>query len=208
MGSGEADRVRELFAAYHAEQRDPSDDELDAALGIPSHAQRWTPRQDTAIQARYTGESTVNVLTPYAICRGLFRELNVSADDLVIDLGCASGRVVLYGALVTDARFRGVELVAERAQQGIDAAERLGLTKVQFVVGNALDEDLSRGNVFYLFRPFSERTEAAVVAELHAQGRRRPITVATHRLQPSLFDPQVFTSTPFGALVLYRTAGL
>jgi precorrin-6B methylase 2 len=195
----------ELIDAYHREERDADDDALDAALGIPAQRWRHRPGRDAALQAEHVGESIVDVPTPYEICRRIFSSVTLESHDLFIDLGCAAGRVVLYGALVTTARFRGIELIAERAAIATEAARRLELDRVEIIEGDVLDQDFGAGTVFYAFRPFSVETEAKVLERLHAEARRRAITVVTHRLQPSLFDLTVFERTDHGALQVLRS---
>jgi hypothetical protein len=196
---------RELIDAYHREESDADDDTLDAALGIPAQRWRHQPGRDAALQVDYVGESIVDVPTPYEICRRIFASVMLDSNDLFIDLGCAAGRVVLYGALVTPARFRGIELVAERAAIATDAARRLELDRVEIIDGDVLDQDFGDGTVFYAFRPFSVETEAKVLDRLHEEARRRAITVVTHRLQPSLFDLTVFERVDHGALQVLRS---
>ena len=125
--------------------------------------------------------------------------------DLVVDLGCGGGRLVLYGALCTPARFLGVELIEPRCAAAQRAAARLSLTRVEIVQGNALDLELEPGTIFYLFRPFSSETEATVLGRLHDLAHRRAITVAAYRLLPTLFDSTVFDCTAIGDLRVYRS---
>ena len=198
----------ERVRAFHRGALDLSDEQLDAALGLGNQSWRWNPKRDDALQKRHPGESIVNVATPYAVCRRLFASLALQDDDVVFDLGCGEGRVVLYGAVTTAARFVGLELVQERAEAARQTAAELQLERVSIVHTNALDHDLSNATVLYAFRPFSIVTEAAMLAQLHRLGRQRMLTVATHRLQPSLFDANVFERSLDGALVLYRSRGV
>lgn len=196
----------ELVGAYQREAMEVGDDELDAALGIT--AGRWRPEvaRDSAIQARFPGESIVNVATPYAVCRNLFARLELEPDEVFLDMGCGDGRVLLYGALWCGAaRFRGVELVAERVERLRTAASALGLTNVEGVHGNILHQDIDDVAVFYAHRPFSVETEQAVLDMLHREARKRSITVVTNRLQPSLFDPNLFERDGRNTLVFYRS---
>lgn len=194
-----------LFRAYHREERSLSDDELDRALGLgpPQHDVRSS--YDANLEARFVGESVVYLPTPYSICRAFFHATGPAKHDLVLDLGCGVGRLLLYGALTTEARFRGVEIVERRFRQGSQAATRLGLGQVEIIRGNVLDQDLEEVTVFYLFRPFSEATEAEVLTRLCALGRRRVITVGAYRLPPALLDPAVFEERGQGDLRIYRS---
>jgi predicted RNA methylase len=195
----------ELVRAYHRGEGEVADAQLDAALGLPAQCFELLPDRDRALAQRHPGESTVDVATPFDVCRGLFAQLSLGADDVFFDLGCAAGRVVLYGAAVTPARFVGIELVQERAELARGAADRFGQARVRIVTGNVLEQDLSEATVIYAFRPFSVETEASVLERVHHLAAQRPITVAAHRLQPSLFDAAVFDRAGDGALVILRS---
>jgi SAM-dependent methyltransferase len=194
--------ARKVIGAYHRGEREVSGGQLDAALGL---APRARPDEQQRAERAHRGQSTVDVPTPYAICRGLFQALALGEDDTFVDLGCGTGRVILYGALVTPARFEGVELVASRAAAARAAARRLDLDRVRAIAGDAQDADLSRGTVFYAFRPFSEAVQKRVLDRLHVVARGRPITVAAHRLRPASFDPDTFRCVSSGALLILRS---
>ena len=140
------------------------------------------------------------------MARDLFDVLRPSATDVVVDLGCATGRVVLYGGVVTEAQLLGIEIVEERAAVGATAAGALGLSpRVTVAAGNVLDHDLGRATIVYMFRPFGEATEAAVVRRLHDEARRRSLTVATMRMARVAFDPDVFEPVATGTLTIHRS---
>lgn len=193
----------ELVRGYHREALDPSDAELDRALGLRPLCEPFDPAGDAALQARHRGESVANLATPYPICRDVMRTLRLTAEDVVVDLGCAEGRVVLYGALTTPARFIGIELVEARAMIAAEAAR--GVDRVTIIAGNALDHDFAVGSVFYLFRPFSEDSEALVMQRFHEQATARRITVVTLRLPPGRFDPALFEPAGFSMLQIHRS---
>ena len=202
-------QVQQLFRDYHQERRDASEGDLDDALGLPSGGFRFDAAEAMETQGRHPGESIVNVATPYVICRGLIQAIAPGPNDRVLDLGCGDGRVVVYGALVCQATFLGVELVEERAANGRRAIEWLALSNASVVAGNVLDERFveafERATVFYAFRPFSVESEEQVLARLHQQGRRRRITVVIHRMQPSVMDAAVFERVAIGTLCVFRS---
>ncbi|RLB61426.1 MAG: hypothetical protein DRI90_11375 [Deltaproteobacteria bacterium] len=179
--------------------------ELDAALGLGEERQMMASSYDPRLESAHATESVVYLPTPYPVCRALFHTTAPQSRDLVVDLGCGSGRLVLYGALCTSARFLGVELIGQRCAAGQRTVTRLSLGQVEIVEGNVLDLDLEPGTLFYLFRPFSKETETTMMTRLHNLARRRAITVAAYRLLPTLFDPQIFDCTVIGDLRIYRS---
>ncbi len=196
---------RALFRSYHLEERAVAEDELDRALGLAEERRAVASSYDRALEKAHASESVVYLATPYPVCRALFHAVAPQSRDVVVDLGCGSGRLVLYGALCTPARFLGIELVESRCTAAQQAAARLSLAEVEVVQANALDLDLEVGTIFYLFRPFSSETETTVLGRLHDLARRRAITVAAYRLLPTLFDSTVFDCTTIGDLRVYRS---
>jgi hypothetical protein len=195
-----------LVRAFHRGEIEPGDTALDVALGLPPRRPTGQPFEDLALTERHPGESFADLPTPYPVARGLFEMLALGADDVLLDLGCAEGRVILYGAVVTQARFVGIEIVEERASIARAAAAALGLAdRVEVLRANVLDAALERGTVFYLFRPFGEETERRVLARLHQEGRARAITVVTHRIAPGQMDPEVFEPVATGLLQFHRS---
>ena len=190
--------ARELVRAYHREEREPSAKLLDRALGIG-------PADPARTDEELLTEAFPSLPTPYPICRGFFCHTAPTADDLVVDLGCGSGRLVLYGALLTPARLCGIELDRGRFEVASRAVEQLGLSNATILRGDILEQDWSDGTVFYAFRPLPAETEPVVVDRLHELGRRRAITIGAYRMLPNLFDPAVFESTGRGDLRIYRS---
>lgn len=182
-----------------------SDEELDLALGLDRVDYDRAHDEEEEAETAHPGESVVHVATPFDRCRDFFATSRPTKDDVVFDLGCGVGRVVLYGALVCEARFVGVELVAGRAAVAADRARRLGLNRVEIVAGSALEIDVSRGTIFFLFRPFSPPVEREMLARLHALGRERAITLGAHRLLPNALDPEVFEGGGTGDLRIVRS---
>ncbi len=200
-------RALDLLRGYHQGQKEVSDEALDEALQLPVQSWARSAADHPRLQANHPGESVVNVATPYDTCRRLFHALSLDGSDRVYDLGCGSGRVILYGGLLTPARFVGVELIEARAAEARAAAEALQLGHIQVEVGHVLDQAFDDGTVFYAFRPFSIETEADVLRRIHRIARQRPITLATYRMQPSLFDPHIFEREDHGALLIHRSGG-
>jgi SAM-dependent methyltransferase len=190
--------ARELVRAYHLEEREPTAQQLDGALGL-------RPPEPARTDQELVTEAFPSLPTPYPVCRGFFCRTSPSADDLVVDLGCGSGRLVLYGALLSPARLRGIELDRGRFEVARRAVEQLGLSNATILRGDILEQDWTDGTIFYAFRPLPAETEPVVVERLHEIGRRRAITIGAYRMLPNLFDPTVFESTGRGSLRIYRS---
>ena len=101
------------------------------------------------------------------------------AGDTLVDLGSGRGLVPMLGARCTGARAVGVEWQSSHVEAARRASRALGLDRVQFVVQDAREADLSCGTVFFLYTPFVGAVLREVLDALHAEGVRRPIRVCT-----------------------------
>ena len=92
--------------------------------------------------------------TPHAILGPLLAFADVGPDDLLVDLGCGDGRIVVDAARRTGCRACGVELdqgLAELARANVAAA---GLAKrVEIVHGDAAGMSLADATVVVVFLP-------------------------------------------------------
>lgn len=198
-------RGLELIRAFHRGEVVATDDDLDAALGLPRRQPVMAIHEDPELVRRHPGESFADLPTPFDVARGLFETLDLDADDVVFDLGCGTGRVVLYGAAVTPARFHGIEIVEERVVIAQEAIRASGIERVTFVDGSVLDHDLSQPTVFYMARPFTDEIEQRVFARLYEEAQRRDVTVVTHRIRPGLLDPAILVPISTGMLSIHRS---
>jgi len=199
-------RARELVRAYHLELEPIDEEQLDEALGLTEHRQVVHSSYEPALENRFADESVVYLPTPYPLCRTFFHAVALGKQDLVIDLGSGVGRFLLYGALISDARFRGIELIAQRSATAARCVSALQLNQIDVVEGNVLEQDLSDATVFYFYRPFSAQTEATVVGRIHQLATQKPLTVGACRLLPTLFNPEIFERSDLGSLQVYRSA--
>lgn len=117
--------------------------------------------------------------TPYSMIRDAINETHPGSRDTFYDLGSGYGRVLLWGALVCSARFRGIEIVPGRAAAAQAAAVRLGLTNLDIRQGNVLRTPFDDGNIFFMFDPFFPETMGKVSRSLRRIARTRPIRIAS-----------------------------
>jgi hypothetical protein len=92
--------------------------------------------------------------TPHSLIGPLLAFAEVGPDDLLVDLGCGDGRIVLEAAQRTGCRARGVELDADLAEQARAAVAAAGLTdRVEIVHGDATAASLADATVVVVFLP-------------------------------------------------------
>lgn len=101
----------------------------------------------------------------------------ITADDVVLDLGSGLGHVPLLVHVLTGARCIGVEREGAYVEVAAGAARELGLSQVRFVEGDAREADFSGVDVFYLFTPFVGTVLRDVVTRIEAEATRRAVRV-------------------------------
>lgn len=170
--------IRAHVRALHRSSRPLDDRELDALLGIREREDRL----DGIELILEHGNELIDAYdgSPYETVREAIRRLAPRRGDVFYDLGCGYGRVVLWGALVSAATFRGIDLVHQRLAPAMRAQRRLGLANAGFVQGNVLSARFDDGNLFFLFDPFFDDTLRRVALRLARIARRRPIRIASH----------------------------
>jgi SAM-dependent methyltransferase len=92
--------------------------------------------------------------TPRYVIDAALELAGVTRDDVVLDLGCGDGRVLIAAAKKCGARAVGYEINAARAAEAVAAADAAGVAHlVDIRVGNALNADLDeiRPTVAILF---------------------------------------------------------
>jgi SAM-dependent methyltransferase len=111
------------------------------------------------------------VVTPMSIVERMLDLAGIGAEDVVYDLGCGDGRIVIAAADRFGARGVGVDLDPRRIQEAKQLAKRAGVESlVEFRVEDATTTDFSRASVVTLYllpesnellRPIMERRLAA-----------------------------------------------
>jgi hypothetical protein len=76
----------------------------------------------------------------------------VDKDDIVYDIGCGDGRMVIYAAKAFGARGVGVDIDPERIKESKASAKRAGVEKlVAFKLADATKVDISEATVLLLY---------------------------------------------------------
>jgi ubiquinone/menaquinone biosynthesis C-methylase UbiE len=93
----------------------------------------------------------------------------VSAKDVVYDLGCGDGRIVVTAVQKYGARGVGVDIDPERIQDANQTAKRAGVTgRVQFVEGDLFKADIHEATVvtLYLLPEINAKLKPKLLREL------------------------------------------
>jgi SAM-dependent methyltransferase len=92
------------------------------------------------------------VPTPQDVVERMLKLAGVTKRDVVYDLGCGDGRIVITAAQKLGARGVGVDISPERIRQSEENARKAGVEKlVTFLLQDALKTDVSRATVVTLY---------------------------------------------------------
>ena len=114
------------------------------------------------------------VSTPQPVVDAMLRIADVGPNDVVYDLGCGDGRIVISAASNFGARGVGVDLDPRRIEEANAAARSAGVSgRVRFVVQDLFKTDFSEASVLalYLFPEMNARLLPKIRAELRPGSR-------------------------------------
>lgn len=112
-----------------------------AARGVVAAAQEY----------EYGGDVPY-VPTPYDVVEEMLKLAGVKKGDVVYDLGCGDGRIVVMAAQKFGARGVGIDINPERIQEANENAAKAGVTdRVKFIQQNLFDADIREATVVTLY---------------------------------------------------------
>jgi SAM-dependent methyltransferase len=92
------------------------------------------------------------VPTPPEVVAEMLRLANVKANDVVYDLGCGDGRIVITAAKEYGARGVGIDINPERIKESTANAEKAGVSnRVKFVIQDLFTTDFREATVVMLY---------------------------------------------------------
>lgn len=109
------------------------------------------------VHGQATSTTRPNLDVPYVPTRQvvvdeMLKLAKVSKNDVILDLGCGDGRIVITAAKEYGATGTGVDIDPERIQEANANAKEANVTdKVKFVEGNLFEMDLSNASVITLY---------------------------------------------------------
>ena len=92
------------------------------------------------------------VPSPYDVVQRMLTLAEVTRDDIVYDIGCGDGRIVITAAQRFGARGVGIDIDPQRIAEANANAERAGVQHlVQFIQQDAMTVDVSEATVVTLY---------------------------------------------------------
>ena len=90
--------------------------------------------------------------TPPAVVEAMLELAQVTSDDVVYDLGCGDGRIVVAAAKHRGARGVGIDIDPDRITEAVALAEREAVTdQVTFVLDDLFEADFRDATVVMLY---------------------------------------------------------
>ena len=111
----------------------------------------------------------IYVPTREPVMDAMLRLAQVDSSDVVYDLGCGDGRIVIAAAQRFGATGVGIDLDPQRIKEANENAVDAGVTdKVQFIEGDLFDSDFSDATVvtLYLLTELNERLKPMLMEQL------------------------------------------
>ena len=139
------------------------------------------------------------VSTPSLVVSEMLRLAAVKPGDMVYDLGCGDGRIVIAAASEFGARGVGIDLDPRRIAEANDGARRAGVSdRVRFTQQDLFTTDFRSASVVtvYLYPELNARLKPKFQAEL-----RRGSRVVSHQFAVGDWAPAAETTVDvFGQL--------
>ena len=108
------------------------------------------PLKTPPVQSR--GPAVAYASTPEAVIEAMLDLAQVTRDDVVYDLGCGDGRIVVAAAKRLGARGIGIDIDPQRITEADALARREGISdRVTFILGDLFRADFSDATVVMLY---------------------------------------------------------
>jgi SAM-dependent methyltransferase len=92
------------------------------------------------------------VTTPHPVVNAILKLASVKSSDIVYDLGCGDGRIVISAARAYGAHGVGIDINPERIQEARSNARKAGVEALtRFEVSDVFDADISNATVVALY---------------------------------------------------------
>jgi SAM-dependent methyltransferase len=134
------------------------------------------------------------VPTPEAVVEEMLRLANVSKDDVVYDLGCGDGRIVITAAQKYGARGVGIDIDPERIKESNENARKAGVTeRVKFLQQDLFTTDFREATVvtLYLLPALNLKLRPKLLSELKPGTR-----IVSHAFDMGDWKPEKVVNVP------------
>ncbi len=155
-----------------------------------------------AIPAQRRSPDVIFVPTPNEVVQKMLELAKVTPNDVVYDLGCGDGRIVITAAQKYGARAVGVDIDPQRISEATANAKAARVTdKVKFIEGDLFETDISEASVvtLYLLTRLNEKLKPKLLKELRPGTR-----VVSHAFDMGDWKPEETASVSASSVYLWR----
>jgi len=125
----------------------------------------------TQTQAPARQPDVIFVPTPQEVVDAMLKLANVKAGDVIYDLGCGDGRIVITAAQRYGVRGVGIDIDPQRIKEATANAQKAGVSdKVKFMQADLFETNVSEANVvtLYLLPSLNLKLRPKLMRELRA----------------------------------------
>ena len=177
-----------------------------AAAGATGIAHAYEPSRILLSQASSAparrSPDVIFVPTPNEVVDKMLELAKVSAKDVVYDLGCGDGRIVITAAQKFGCRSVGIDIDPRRIQEATANAKAAKVTdKVKFVEADLFESDISEATVvtLYLLTRLNEKLKPKLLKDLRPGTR-----VVSHAFDMGDWKPEATASVNATTVYLWR----
>ena len=177
-----------------------------AALGAAGIAHAYEPGRILLAQASSTtvrrSPDVIFVPTPNEVVDKMLEMAKVTSKDVVYDLGCGDGRIVITAAQKYGARAVGIDIDPKRIAEARANAKAAKVTdKVRFIEGDLFEADISEATVvtLYLLTRLNEKLKPKLLKDLKPGTR-----VVSHAFDMGDWAPESKAQVGASSVFLWR----
>ena len=129
---------------------------LPAGAGLQTDATVRNPAASPAVEAQAQAPTrtpdVIYVPTPPEVVEAMLKVANVKAGDVVYDLGCGDGRIVVTAAQKYGARGVGIDIDPQRIKEANENVQKAGVgDRVKIMQADLFETSLSEATVVTLY---------------------------------------------------------
>ena len=178
-----------------------------AAAGAAGFAHAYDPARMLFAQATAVRRSpdVIFVPTPNEVVDKMLEMAKVTPKDIVYDLGCGDGRIVITAAQKYGVRAVGIDIDPKRISEATANARAAKVTdKVRFIEGDLFEADISEATVvtLYLLTRLNEKLKPKLLKELQPGTR-----VVSHAFDMGDWVPEQKAQVAASTVYLWRIPG-
>jgi ubiquinone/menaquinone biosynthesis C-methylase UbiE len=174
------------------------------ATGALVHAPLSFAQAQKAAKALRTPD-VVFVPTPNDVVNKMLEMAQVTAKDIVYDLGSGDGRIPITAAQKYGARGVGVDINPERIREANENLKKSGVAdKVKFIEGDLFETNISEATVvtLYLLNSLNAKLRPKLMKELKPGTR-----VVSHAFNMGDWKPERTETVDYSTVYLWRIPG-